>query len=450
MNTKLLSGILGFAAVILFGLPTVQAAEMTIVVWSGGTGANSNYRVDAIEMAADLYQREQAILGNDISITVEKKIYSDWEPFKQAFTLAAESKTAPNIAVTGHEDIAPWAKAGLIRPIEDFVDFDAWPLNDIYENLIETSSYEGVVYAVPQDAESRPFFFWIDHMKAIGYSDADIAGLPAKVQAGEYTLYDVLDDAKKIQDKGLVQKGYGFYPRVANGPDYWQFYQSFGGTIQDPKSGKLVLDKDAMTRTYQFFVDAVAKGVTRKNHIGTPWDQWYSEVANGKAGLWHGGTWHYNRYTTKEGLKDFFGNVQFSLIPSGGKGGRANTITHPLVYVLTNQGGDEVAEVAAQLVKIASEPRINSLHAIKSAHLAIGKQQSNIELYSGDRWAREATTRLLPHANAMPNHTDFGEYWTVMWKGLEASWTGQKKPEQAVADVATELKNSLGSAIIIR
>ena len=50
----------------------------------------------------------------------------------------------------------------------------------------------------------------------------------------------------------------------------------------------------------------------------------------------------------------------------------------------------------------------------------------------------------------MPNHTDFGEYWTVMWKGLEAAWTGQKTPEQAVADVSTELKNSLGDAIIIR
>ena len=279
---KLKRLVLAAFAAVLFAVPTAQAAEMTIVVWAGGTGVNSNYRVDAIEIAADLYQREQAILGNDINITVEKKIFNDWEPFKQAFTLAAESKTAPHIAVTGHEDIAPWAKAGLIRPIEDFVDLDAWPLNDIYENLIEIASYEGVVYAIPQDAESRPFFFWIDYLKAIGYSDADIAGLPAKVQAGEYTLYDVLDDAKKIQDKGLVKPGYGFYPRVSNGPDYWQFYQSFGGTIQDSKSRKLVLDKGAMTRTYQFFVDAVAKGVTRKNHIGTPWDQWYSEVASFK------------------------------------------------------------------------------------------------------------------------------------------------------------------------
>ena len=66
----------------------------------------------------------------------------------------------------------------------------------------------------------------------------------------------------------MVEPGYGFYPRVSNGPDYWQFYLSFGGTIE--KDGKLVFDKAAMEKFYQFFVDAVDAGVTRKNHIGTP------------------------------------------------------------------------------------------------------------------------------------------------------------------------------------
>jgi inositol-phosphate transport system substrate-binding protein len=37
-----------------------------------------------------------------------------------------------------------------------------------------------------------------------------------------------------------------------------------------------------------------------------------------------------------------------------------------------------------------------------------------------------------------------------MWKGLEASWTGQKSPAQAIADVESELKAQLGGDIIIR
>jgi inositol-phosphate transport system substrate-binding protein len=191
-------------------------------------------------------------------------------------------------------------------------------------------------------------------------------------------------------------------------------------------------------------------GITRKNHIGTPWDQWYSEVASGNAGLWHGGTWHYARYTGKEKLDDFFGKIMFSLIPAGDDRGRPNTITHPLVYLITNRGSEADAEIAAQLVAIASEPRINTLHAIKSAHLGIAKSQLQIPLYANDRWATEATNRLLPYASAQPNHTGFSPYFDAMWKGLEASWTGQKTPEEAVSDVETELRANLGKDIIIR
>ena len=436
------------AAVLLASTAAFASAkDVTISVWSGGSGPNDNYRVDAIEIAAGLLEHEAAVRGEELNITVQKTPYSGWEEFKQALTLAAEAKKAPNIVATGHEDIGPWAQAGLIVPVEDYIDLDSWPISDIYPNLMEISSFNGAVYGIPQDAESRPFFFWKPHMKAIGYSDADIEALPAKVESGEYSLKNVLEDAKKMQDAGLVQAGYGFYPRTNNGPDYWQFYTSFGGVMEE--EGKLVFDKAAMARTYQYFVDLVAAGVTKKNHIGMPGDQWWAEVASGKAGIWHGGTWHYARLVNQEGLKDFFGNVQFTLIPAG-EGGKANTLTHPLAYLLMAGHDEETTQIAADLVKIASEPRINALHAIKSAHLGISEAETKVDLYAADRWASEATARLLPHANAMPNNADFGKYWTIMWKNFEASWTGAKTVDAAVNDAEAELKSTLGDAIIIR
>ncbi|MEQ9627355.1 MAG: extracellular solute-binding protein, partial [Roseitalea porphyridii] len=389
--------------------------------------------------------------GEDLNITVEKKRdFAGWEEFKQAVTLAAEAGSAPNIVVTSHLDIAPWSQSGLIVPVEDYVDMDTWPINNIYENLLDITTYNGVVYGLPQDAESRPFFFWRETMKKIGYTDEEIDALPAKVEAGEYTLQNVLEDAKKAVDMEIVEEGYGFYPRVSNGPDYAQFYQSFGGELMDSETGKLILDKQAMTDFYQFFVDAVEAKVTRKNHIGTEWDQWYAEVAAGKAALWHGGTWHYARYTGKEGLDDFFGNIQFSLIPAGNENGQANTITHPLAYLLTKQDDEDDIEIAAQLIKIASEPRINTLHAIKSAHLGIAREQSNIELYANDRWAAEATRRLLPHANAQPNNPNYGKFSEIMFKGLETAWTGTKSPADAVAEVEAEMTAVLGDDLIVR
>ena len=430
---------------------TATAQTYEIRVWSGGSSEADSYRWEAIEMAADILEREAAIRGEEITISIEYMWeFGGWAEFKQAVTLAAEAGDAPEIVVTSHLDIAPWSQAGYIVPVEDYLDLDAWPLSDVYPNLMDIAAFNGVQWGIPQDAESRPFFFWRDHMRAIGYSDAEIDALPEAVLAGEYTLQNVLEDATRAVEMGLVEEGMGFSPRVSNGPDYAQFYQSFGGELYDPESGKLVLDRAAMTEFYQFFVDAVAAGVTSRTHIGTDWNEWYADVANGNAAMWHGGTWHYGRYLS-EGNEDFFGTVAFTLIPAGGtEGGRANTITHPLVYLVTDQGDDDVQNIAAQLVEIATEPRINTLHAIKSAHLAVAESQSIVPLYAQDPWADAATSVLLPHANSQPNHPDYGVYSEAMWSGLESAWTGVQTPEEAVAELEAELVSVLGDKLIVR
>ena len=426
------------------------AEDVTITVWAGGSNDGDSYRIEAIEIAADLLEREAAILGEDLNITVEgRRDFTGWEEFKQGITLGAEAGTAPSIVVTSHLDIAPWSQAGYIVAIEDYVDLDSWPLNNVYPNLMEIASYSGTQYGIPQDAESRPFFYWRETMTQIGYSEDEIDAIPDLVASGEYTLANVLADATKAVEMGIVEEGYGFYPRVSNGPDYAQFYQSFGGELIDPETRKLVLDKAAMTEFYQFFVDAVAAGVTRQNHLGTDWNQWYTEVANGRAAFWHGGTWHYGRYA-KEGNDDFWGTIQFSLIPAGNENGRANTITHPLVYLVMDQEDDRIEEIASQLIAIATEPRLNSLHAIKSNHLAVAKAQNDVDLYRGNRWASEATEVLLASATAQPNHLQYGAFSEAMFRGLEAAWTGVQTPEEAVSEVEAQMRATIGEDLIVR
>ena len=437
-------------AVLALTASAAFAEDYTITVWAGGTGDNDNYRVDAIEIAADFLHREAAIRGEDLNITIEKQTWSGWDDFKQAVTLAAESGTAPNIIVSGHEDIGPWSQAGILRPIEDYVDFDAWPLNQIFPNLIDVASYDGQIWGIPEDSESRPFFMSKKHLKEIGYSDADIDALPGKINSGEYTLYNMLDDVKKMQDMGVVEPGMGFAPRPSNGTDYWQFYQSFGGQMVDPTSGKLVLDKKALAGMYQFFADAVKMGVTPATYLGGDWNTWHGNVAADKYGAWHGGTWHKAQWQRQFELKDFFGQMTYSLIPAGNADGRPNTITHPLMYLLSTTGSDDEAAISAELITIASEPRINALHAVKSGHLAIGKDELTVPLYANDRWSVAAAAELLPHANSLPNRADFGIFWDAMYKGLEASWTGTSSVEDAVNSVESAVKTGLGDNIIIR
>ncbi len=98
------------AAVLAATTSIAPAKEVTISGWSGGSGPNDNYREDAIEIAADFLEREAAIRGEELNITIEKTPYSGWDDFKQALTLSAEAGKAPN-----HRRSAPERLAGGIR-----------------------------------------------------------------------------------------------------------------------------------------------------------------------------------------------------------------------------------------------------------------------------------------------------------------------------------------------
>jgi inositol-phosphate transport system substrate-binding protein len=436
----------------LFTSVAVPAAAETykITLWAGGTGETSSYRHDAVVMAADLLEQEAKLRGETLDISVEYQTWNTWDDFKQAVTLASEAGNAPHIIISGHEDIGAWSRSGLLRPFEDYADLNVWPLTSIYPNLMEIGTYEGVQWGVPVDAEARPFFYSRKHMRAIGYSDEQIEALPQKVLSGEYKLYDVLADAKKMLDQGLVEPGFGFMPRPVNGTDWWQFYQSFGGEMVDADSGKLVFDTQALKEMYQFFADAVEMGVTSKTWIGTKWDDFHNRVSSDTVGTWHAGTWMVSSWETQYGLTDFFGQMQYSLIPAGNERGRANSITHPLVYLLSTSGTDAEAEIAAQLITVALEPRFMAMHAVKSGKVALGAPMTEIPLFAANRWNTIASNELVPHANAVPNDVEFSTLWTAMWRGLEASWTGVSSVDAAVEAAKAEVQGALGDLVIIR
>ena len=72
------------------------AEDINISVWAGGSNDSDSYRIEAIEIAADLLEREAAILGEELNITVEgRRDFTGWDEFKQGITLGAEAGTAP-------------------------------------------------------------------------------------------------------------------------------------------------------------------------------------------------------------------------------------------------------------------------------------------------------------------------------------------------------------------
>jgi inositol-phosphate transport system substrate-binding protein len=367
------------------------------------------------------------------------------------FVLGYGVGEAPDIWLTGHEFIGAQAEAGRIIPLDGII--EEFPIyNLVFDTLWDCTEYKGEIWGVPQDAEARPLYWNKTLLKKLGWSDEEVAALSGKIEKGEFTLYDMLEIAKQAVDKGVVEPGNGFWTRPSNGPDFTAFYYAFGGETIDPATGKLVFDKTAGLKYYKFFDDAVQK-YGSMGCLGLGWsDAWHPGVSGGKVLFWIGGTWQWAEWA-EVFLKDLGGeaymweNFGFGLIPAAEKGGKPNSLTHPLTYLVSSQC--KYPDLAVALIAKVTNYGPNTRHAVASTHLGILKGQTEYKFYKGSRLLSEALY-MLDYTTFLPNSPDWGPYSTVTYEALAAVISGDFTPEEAVDFVVEGLNRELGDKVIIK
>lgn len=436
------------------GLPE----EMTIDVWSGNAASGlDSWRADNIVDAAARAEEELQAEGHDITLNTEP--FNDsagWGDYKRKFALSAEDGSAPEIVVSGHEDVAPWAQAGYIAPIADSI-ADAKAMypefDDVIDSLWDSTMWRGQVWAVPQDTEARPMYFSIPKLRELGWSDSEIESLPQRIQEGDFTLADLVETAKQAVDQGVVEEGYGYWHRPSKGGDFVQYYVAFGGEMYDAAEDKLVIDQAALEEFYSFQRSLVTEGITPENYIGTAWNVWHNTVTNNEALFWNGGTWMWGEWIADyaESEEWLFENVGYALQPSGVRGEQGGTLSHPLVYMVTTERASSHSQqdLMTRLVAYMTTPELNTRHALKSAHLAILESQKDYPEYANAEFL-SSVTYMLDYNYYQPNHAGYGMWFEAMWNGMVSAEQGDKDPEQAAADAVRAMENALGDQLIVR
>ncbi len=425
-------------------------AKLTLTAWVQANQVEE-YRSKNLVTAGERLTKE---LGST-TVTVQATPDSaGWGDYKRKVLLAFEGGTAPDIILSGHEDVAPWSENGYILALDDYIKKYASTYDNIIPSLWKSTEYKGKRWAIPQDTEARPLFWSKPVLKKLGWSDADIAALPDKIKSGQFTLQDILDNAKAAQDRGIVPKGNGFWTRWGQGNDWYEFYFSFGGQVQDPASGKLIFVKDAWQKYYQYFYDVFnTYAVCRKDIIGASTSKVvYPGVTSGDVAFYFGGIWQWadwakNYVADKGGEQYLFDTLGYGLIPASTKGGRPTTVTHPLVYMVNAKG--KYPEASFRVITLASADDLNTLHAVGSSHLGINKTQANYPAYANAKFL-QSTTYMLDYTWFIPNHFKFATYDNVAWKALTAVAAGQMKPDQAVKLVEDELKAQMPNDVIFK
>lgn len=448
MNKRVVSLTL-LAALLLSLFVGVAAAQDTtsITVRCKASPPEEDWRCNSF---AEVVEQVEADLGIDIELNLVQDNL-DWGDYKQEFVLASEAGEAPDIILSGHEDIGAWAPAGIILPLDDMLG-DHAEYEDVVANLWASQMWNGQTWGIPQDAEARPIFYSKLLLSDLGWSDEEIESLPERIASGEFTFDDLVATAKAAIDEGVVEPGNGYWHRPSNGPDFLYYYYGMGGEVLD-EDGKLVVDEEALLAVYELLGGLTADEVMRSDILGTDWNEvWHPTVATADnvlfaaGGTWNWPNWAINYLGDQGGEEYLFENVGLSLIPAMATG-EAITLTHPLSYMISS--GSENPDVAMALIAAVTTPDVNNLHAIDSFHLGILNAQVESEAYQ-DNELLSGAHYMLDHTTSLPNDPGWNAWSNAYFLGIQAVETGDTTPEEAVEIAINDLTNQLGDAITVR
>jgi inositol-phosphate transport system substrate-binding protein len=451
MNWKLvIAGTLAGALLAAVVQPAF-AEDVVIKVWSRADRSGL-LRAGNIVAAGDTMNKMLAAAGSDKRVKIElnetnaKGYDDDALDLLKAFAV----DKGPDIFVLAHEWTGAFAEAGYALNLEDHIGKNPELYGDIIGPLWQSVTYKGARYGVPQDSEVRMFFLNNDKLRKLGKTDKEIAALPAKVDAGEFTEYDLCDLAGQAVQKGVVK--YGILHRPNAGPDFQMLTETFGLESYDKQSAKLQISKVALKDFYTWVKYCVDKKAFSPNNTAMSWDAIEQAAMGGEESLaFFHGVWRVTDQmkALKLGGKDaYFKKFTWINAPAGKKGGKPANLSHPIAYAVSAKSKNK--ELAAYIVALASQPVPNMRHAVTTNHTPINYGQQSMPEVVEKGWALVAATPMLKYASFMPNHPKIGQYNSIIFKGIQGIETGRLSAQAATDFVVGEMENELGKDVLIR
>jgi inositol-phosphate transport system substrate-binding protein len=441
--------LLGAAALLAVLLPPAQAQRVVVIrAWTIGPDNPSVTRYNNLVTAAERLNADLRREGAGVQIKVEGFFdTTNWDSFLRRVLLGFQSAEGPDIVQANGSLNATWAEAGFIIPLDSYIPRHK-QFADVVPALWDAMKYKEKIWAIPQDTEARPLYFNKTLLKQLGWSDAQIAALPERLARGEFTWDDVLATAREAVQKRVVEAGKGYYHRPVNGPDFIQWYRSFGGRIFDEASGKLVLNKAALLRYYTWLRTGVDQGVIEKDRLNGDWNRFMQPVTDGKVLFFSGGTWQWAEWAqlwvhNKGGEEWLFTHFGYGPHPTHQRGGKAITMSNPQAYFVSAKSANK--DLAVRLLAYTTVPDLDAKHAVGSAHLPVLRTTARV---INDKFLK-SVSYLLNYTTFAPAHPDLSKWQDAVFRGLSAVESLQVTPQQGVDLVASEMQRTIRDQIII-
>jgi inositol-phosphate transport system substrate-binding protein len=429
----------------------VMAEDVIIKVWSRADRSGP-LRAGNLVTAGETLNKMLAAAGADKRVKIDlnetnaKGYDDDALDLLKAFAV----DKGPDIFVLAHEWTGAFAEAGYAMNLEDFIAKNPELMGDIIVPLWQSVSYKGARYGVPQDSEIRMYFLNNDKLRKMGKSDKEIATIPARVDAGEFTAYDLCDLAGQAVQKGAAK--FGILHRPNAGPDFQMMMEGFGNEPYDKAEAKLQASKAGLRDFFTWVKYCTDKKAFSATNTSMSWDAIEAAAfKDEQAAVFFHGVWRVTDQSKAWNLKgkdDYQKKITWINAPAGKKGGKPSNLSHPIAYAVSAKSKNK--DLAAYLVALASQPVPNTRHAVTTNHTPINYGQQSMPEIAEKGWALVAATPMLKYASFMPNHPKIGAYNAIIFKGIQGVETGRLTAQKAADFVIDELGNELGKDVIIR
>ncbi|PYU64478.1 MAG: ABC transporter substrate-binding protein [Acidobacteria bacterium] len=438
--------------VLALALAPVQAQQRVTIIkaWTIGPDAPSVTRFSNLQAAAERLNAGLKREGVQDQIKVEGSFdTTNWDQFLRRVLLAFQSGDPPDIVQASAALSTTWSAAGFLAPLDEYIPkYHAF--GDIVPALWTSVKYKGKTWGIPQDTEARPLYFNKVLLKKLGWTDQQITDLPKRIASGSFTWDDVLAVAKDARQMNIIEPGKGYYHRPFNGPDFMQWYRSFGGRDYDAPTGKLVFNKASALRYYHWLRAGVDAGIIEKDRLNNDWNRFHQPITDGdgKVLFWSGGTWNWAEWSqqwvaARGGETWLFDHFGFAPHPAYVKGGKPITLSNPQAYMVAATSKNK--DVAIRLLADTMVPDLDAKHAIGSGHLPVLNR--TVALIN-NRLIKEVSY-LLNYTSFQPPHPDLPKWQDAFFRGVSAVESGSATPEQAVDVVAGEMQRNLGDQVIV-
>lgn len=388
-----------------------QSSEPVTITFSNFSGSGDNQ----VHLDAMIAAFEEQNPG----IKVECETIGFGEYFTQMQTRIAAG-TAPDCYELNYENFVPYASKGVLMGMEEMYAETGFDPSAINEQALAAFQVDGAQYGLPASFSDVLLFYNKELF--------DQAGID--YPTNDWTWADEQVAAEAI--RALGDDIYGIFHPI----HFWEFYkvvQQNGGSILNEDKSAFTLNTPQNVETLQFMVDRVQKSNVMPSEeqlagMGD-WDLFKA----GRLGMIVTGIWAF---------PDFISNMEYDWDVAMEPGNTAKA-THFFSNGLVINADSKNAIAAMKWVQFMSASKEAATIRVEAGwELPAVTDQDVLDLYMSQEVPanREVVFETLDYLVTPPIIEQFSEMADIVGLHLSAAASGEKTPEQALADAQAELE----------